>query len=96
MISKGQKVDWRLGKERGLSSLLFVWGMCGVLLQSVVASATPASGVMGSILAASREVPTDLIIAVSIFVAMFILRMGRVARRQPVRQERPRNDRDRF
>lgn len=86
----------RLVAKSNFVLLLSVWGFFGVMLQTPEASATTALGVIASMFAASKEVPADLIIAVSIFVAVFVLRMGRISRRHPVKQERPRSERDQF
>jgi len=94
MVYRGQKVDWRLRENRGPCLTICVLGMVAVLLHSTIAIAAPPSLLLGSVFSASKEVPSDLIIAIGIFVAMFILRMGRAAKRQPVRQERPPTDQD--
>ena len=96
MNSRGQVCVWRLATKRSLVSLLSVWGFLGVALFSSIASAGPAAGRLGTIFSVSNEVPADLIIAIAIFVAVFLLRIGRLSRREPVRQERHPSERDRF
>lgn len=94
MRVKGQICCLQLDATRGWGGFLNVIVICGVWLLPRVSNAGSMMGGTGSALAAPTELPIDLIVAVGIFIGIFMLRKGRFDGREYLRQDQYKDEQD--